>query len=420
VVFGVTETLAILVGLPLTIISLMALQSGVIPNVWVQLVIAAVLAVFVPLIIADRVLPEGDRAKQARGYVSDVLAVVWLGTAMLFVGVGGEPTAKMLRAEADLLTESGMAPVGAAATWLAGAPPAEGGQPAPDALPAGESGRADVGTDDAGATAGSTGDAAAGGADAGGPVADNDSDEESSDDSTPEGDTKSSDEMTPAEVFDEAAPGVVSIRTQKGGGPLQRESGGTGFVISHEGVIATNNHVVHGSESVRIKLRDGRWTQDTWLLAKNTHYDLALLGIDPDELHKQGVEEGEGEGKADDDLTSLSLGNSDDISTGEQVVAIGNPLGLEYTLTDGIVSARRVYKGRKMIQISVPLSPGNSGGPLLNMEGEVVGVSTQKVGGIRAENLNLAVPANRLEELIQDDYPNRRRIGEDDSNSGTW
>jgi S1-C subfamily serine protease len=327
----------------------------------------------------------------------------------------------MLRTEADLLTDAGLTPVGVATRWLAGSPPAGGSQSSPDALPAGESGRADVGTDDAGAVDESTGDAAAGEADAGTAVAEKDEgDEESSDDSTPEGDTKSSGEMTPAEVFDKAAPGVVSIRTQKGGGPLQRESGGTGFVISHEGVIATNNHVIHGSESVKIKLRDGRWTRDVWLLAKNTHYDLALLGIDPDELHEQGVQEGEGEGKGDDDLTSLSLGDSDDISTGEQVVAIGNPLGLEYTLTDGIVSARRVYKGRKMIQISVPLSPGNSGGPLLNMNGEVVGISTQKVGGIRAENLNLAVPANRLENLIQDNYPNRRRIGEGDSNSGTW
>lgn len=293
---------------------------------------------------------------------------------MLFIGVGGEPTAKMLRFEADLLTEAGLAPVGAATKWLAGSPSPRKTTPTKR--------RRTI--------------------------------------RPPRGIPKAATRY-PRPRYSTRRPRVsCRFGPRREVGRCSANRAGPGSSSSHERVIATNNHVIHGSESVKIKLRDGRWTKDVWLLAKNDHYDLALLGIDPDELHEQGVEEGEGEGEADDELTSLSLGDSDDISTGEQVVAIGNPLGLEYTLTDGIVSARRVYKGRKMIQISVPLSPGNSGGPLLNMKGEVVGISTQKVGGIRAENLNLAVPANRLEKLIQDDYPNRRRIGEDDSNSGTW
>jgi len=89
-------------------------------------------------------------------------------------------------------------------------------------------------------------------------------------------------------------------------------------------------------------------------------------------------------------------------------------LGLEHTLTDGLISARRLYEGRQWIQISVPISPGNSGGPLFNMRGEVVGINTAQLGGpmARAQNLNLAVPVNELKRLMKPNYPNKRKLGD--------
>jgi serine protease Do len=99
---------------------------------------------------------------------------------------------------------------------------------------------------------------------------------------------------------------------------------------------------------------------------------------------------------------SVVLGDSDAIVVGERVVALGNPFGLEHTLTDGLVSARRVLDGRKWVQISAPISRGNSGGPLFNARGEVVAVNTATFNPmLGAQNLNLAVPINDLKPLIE-------------------
>lgn len=125
----------------------------------------------------------------------------------------------------------------------------------------------------------------------------------------------------------------------------------------------------------------------------------------------------------DDEIDPIPFGDSDDVTVGQRAVAIGNPLGLEHTLTDGIVSQRRVYEGRKVIQVSVPLSPGNSGGPLMNMSGKAIGVSTAKLGNAynRGDALNLAVPINKLDEMIDGEYPGKHEVGEEDpSDKGTW
>jgi S1-C subfamily serine protease len=111
------------------------------------------------------------------------------------------------------------------------------------------------------------------------------------------------------------------------------------------------------------------------------------------------------------DVEPLELGDSDEVIVGERAIAIGNPLGLEHTLSDGIISARRVFQAKHWIQMSVPISPGNSGGPLFSLRGKVIGVTTAKVGGFFGENLNLAVPANALKQLIKPSYPERRKFG---------
>ena len=97
---------------------------------------------------------------------------------------------------------------------------------------------------------------------------------------------------------------------------------------------------------------------------------------------------------------------------GERAISIGNPLGLEHTLTTGEVSARRKFQGRAWIQMSTPISPGNSGGPVFNTRGQVIGVTTASIGaGGHAQNLNLAVPINVLKAMIKPEYPDKHELG---------
>lgn len=186
------------------------------------------------------------------------------------------------------------------------------------------------------------------------------------------------------------------------------EGGGTGFLIDTQGTIATNHHVIGGAQKISIKFLNGAKYQTVELLAEDSSRDLALLRVNLDTPT---------EGKKGE-VIPLVLGNSDTVEVGERAISIGNPLGLEHTLTDGLVSARRIYEGKTWIQMSVPVSPGNSGGPLFNMRGEVIGVTTAQVmGGLggRAQNLNLAVPVNALKNMIQSGFPNRRTFGDGSS-----
>ena len=97
------------------------------------------------------------------------------------------------------------------------------------------------------------------------------------------------------------------------------------------------------------------------------------------------------------------------VSVWESVVVIGNPIGLEHTMTDGMVSSRRVYEGKRYIQMSAPVSPGNSGGPVFDEHGDVIGVTVAKLWG---ENLNLAIPIDVLKPMIKSEYPSARGFGE--------
>jgi S1-C subfamily serine protease len=201
-------------------------------------------------------------------------------------------------------------------------------------------------------------------------------------------------ERNPAQIFTEFAPSVVTISIKQRMG----EGGGTGFVVSPDGVIATNHHVIEDADTVEVKLMDGTVLGEVEILVADEMKDLALIKVTP---------------KAP--LPVVILGDSDKVTVGERAVSIGNPLGLDHTLTDGLVSARRVIQGRKMIQMSVPVSPGNSGGPLFNMKGEVIGVTTavytggSMFGG--AQNLNLAMPINDLKAMIATEYPGRHKPG---------
>ena len=168
------------------------------------------------------------------------------------------------------------------------------------------------------------------------------------------------------QIYASDSRGVVSIisRTAEG------EDEGTGIVLNEEGLILTNDHVVQGASAIEIGVGSGssKVTREAKLLGEEANSDLALLEVDPSGLG----------------LKALKLGDAESLQVGEQVYAIGNPYGLEETFTRGIVSALKreieAPDGAKItgaVQTDAALNPGNSGGPLLDADGEVVGVNSQ-------------------------------------------
>jgi len=180
---------------------------------------------------------------------------------------------------------------------------------------------------------------------------------------------------------DEGGPGGL------GGQPEQfrSDAGGSGFVISPDGLIITNNHVVEGATSVKVHLDDRDYNAEVKGVDKST--DIALLKID-----------------AGRPLRYLELGDSDAIRVGDWVMVIGNPLNLDRTVTTGVVSAKNRSIGisdasfENFIQTDAAINFGNSGGPLINMQGQVVGIATAINWG--AENIGFAVPVSTLKEVL--------------------
>ena len=166
---------------------------------------------------------------------------------------------------------------------------------------------------------------------------------------------------------------------------FRSDSGGSGFVISRDGLVVTNFHVIEGATSVKVHLGDRDYTAEVKGHDKAT--DIALLKID-----------------AGRSLRFLELGNSDQIRVGDWVMAIGNPLNLDKTVTTGVVSAKDRSIGisdasfENFIQTDAAINFGNSGGPLVNMRGEVIAIATAINWG--AENIGFAVPVNTLKEIL--------------------
>ena len=218
-----------------------------------------------------------------------------------------------------------------------------------------------------------------------------------------------------SELAKKVRDGVVNIRTVKtikGGGPVFRhffgnpfeqqtphggpfhEKGpsrdfkqrslGSGFIIDRAGYIVTNNHVIENADQIKVKLADER-EFEAELVGRDPNTDLALIQI-----------------KDAPDLVPLELGDSDALSVGSWVMAVGSPFGLEQTVTAGIVSA----KGRALgsgpyddfIQTDASINPGNSGGPLLNMNGEVVGINTVIVAD--GQGIGFAIPVNMARGIV--------------------
>ncbi|APR88103.1 HtrA protease/chaperone protein [Minicystis rosea] len=184
--------------------------------------------------------------------------------------------------------------------------------------------------------------------------------------------------LTPAQIAARSTPAVVSIRST--------DSLGTGFVVRKDGWIATNLHVIAGERDLVVATSDKREFPVLEVLAADDARDLALVRVDAR------------------DLPVLALGDSDAVRAGDAVVAIGHPLGLEDTVSNGLVSAVRVLDpALTVLQISAPIAPGSSGGPIFSDRGEVIGVAT--FFSTEGQNLNFGVPVRYLKTLLGDTHP---------------
>ena len=160
---------------------------------------------------------------------------------------------------------------------------------------------------------------------------------------------------------------------------------GTGFILSSDGLIATNLHVIGEARPIRVELFDGRKFDVVSVQATERSQDLAVLKIDAA------------------NLPALPLGDSDELKEGQPVIAIGNPLGLERSVVAGVLSGVRDVEGRKMLQLALPIERGNSGGPLLDFDGRVHGLLTLK--SQRTDNLGFAIAVNALKPLLEKPNP---------------
>ncbi|MCX7966705.1 MAG: DegQ family serine endoprotease, partial [Syntrophorhabdaceae bacterium] len=166
---------------------------------------------------------------------------------------------------------------------------------------------------------------------------------------------------------------------------FKQRSLGSGFIIDKDGYILTNNHVVEKASSIKVKLSDGK-EYDAKVIGKDAKTDIALIKIN-----------------ARHDLPVAKLGDSDKLEVGDWVIAIGNPFGLEHTVTAGIVSAKGRVIGAgpydDFIQTDASINPGNSGGPLFNLNGEVIGINTAIVA--TGQGIGFAIPINMAKDMLQ-------------------
>ncbi len=160
---------------------------------------------------------------------------------------------------------------------------------------------------------------------------------------------------------------------------------GSGFIIDPSGIVLTNNHVVQGAVSIRVRLNDRR-EFDAKILGRDPATDVAVIKL---------------QGKVEN-LPVVKLGDSDAIKVGDWVVAIGNPFGLASSVSVGIISAKAREIGASQyddfLQTDAAINPGNSGGPLFNLKGEVIGINTAIVGG--GSGIGFSVPSNMVTALL--------------------
>jgi S1-C subfamily serine protease len=219
---------------------------------------------------------------------------------------------------------------------------------------------------------------------------------------TPIANPESGETPTVGEIYKKAAPGVVFIRaevvqqSQSAFGIPQAQRGeatGSGFVLDKSGDIVTNEHVVDGASKIQVGFGENK-TLDAEVVGVDASNDLALLKV-----------------KGGKDLKPLPLGDSGQANVGDPVVAIGNPFGLDRTVTTGIVSAKQReltspngFTIKNVIQTDAAINPGNSGGPLLDAHGRVIGINSQiaTAGGRGSIGIGFAVPVNTAKRIVKE------------------
>jgi S1-C subfamily serine protease len=198
-------------------------------------------------------------------------------------------------------------------------------------------------------------------------------------------------------VYKKALPSVVNITSTAVAfdffyGPVPQQGQGSGFILNKDGLILTNNHVINNAQRVEVKLSN-KHTYKAQVLAVDKNHDLALLKI-----------------SNAPDLVPAVLADSQGLTVGQRVYAIGNPFGLQGTMTRGIISAIRSIRGPQgnpiedAIQTDASVNPGNSGGPLLNSRGEVIGITTMIAsnGADQSSGVGFAIPINTAKAVLSD------------------
>ncbi len=175
-----------------------------------------------------------------------------------------------------------------------------------------------------------------------------------------------------SKIISQVMPAVVSVQTDK--------SIGSGAIITNDGYVITNQHVIEGASIIVVKTFDGQ-KYNAQVIGQDAAIDIAVL-------------------KIEGSFNGLQFGNSDNANIGEKVIAVGSPLGLEFTVTEGIISStNREYSGVQYFQIDVPVNPGNSGGPLVNKLGQIVGINSRKLSG--GEGIGFSIKSNQAKQIVE-------------------
>lgn len=189
------------------------------------------------------------------------------------------------------------------------------------------------------------------------------------------------DEITNINVYEQINPAIVSIDTQIKYGL----SCGTGCVVSNDGIILTSSHVIEDGKDITVTIYNGKTYKAEVLKRMGLNNDLALLKI-----------------KIDQPMQTVKLGDSEQIKVGQKVLAIGNPFGFNGTLTQGIIS--RIDYSKNKIQTDAAINPGSSGGPLLNTNGEVIGINQSIYNpdnNISNIGIGFAIPVNTVKDFLK-------------------
>ena len=174
-------------------------------------------------------------------------------------------------------------------------------------------------------------------------------------------------------IVNDVLQSVVSVSTNLGQG--------SGAIIDKKGYVVTNVHVINGASSIKVSTYSGSTYDVKTIVGYDSNADIVVLKIDANNLR------------------ALNFGDSGNVKVGEKVIAAGNPAGLSFTVTEGIVSAARKFNGINYVQTDVPINPGNSGGPLLNTKGEIIGINNFKISG-GFEGLGFAISSNEVKSVV--------------------